>query len=85
MRVVCFSEARSRFKEVIDQVVDDADVTIISRRDADHAVLMSLQTYESMVETLHLLKSPANARHLETSIDQYRNNQFANKATLHEK
>ena len=85
MRVVSYSEARSRFKEVIDQVVDDADVTIISRRDADHAVLMSLQTYESMVETLHLLKSPANARHLETSIDQYRNNQFANKATLHEK
>ena len=85
MRVVSYSEARSRFKEVIDQVVDDADVTIISRRDADHAVLMSLQTYESMMETLHLLKSPANARHLETSIDQYRNNQFANKATLHEK
>ncbi len=85
MRVVSYSEARSRFKEVIDQVVDDADVTIISRRDADHAVLMSLQTYESMMETLHLLKSPANARHLETSIDQYRKNQFANKATLHEK
>ena len=85
MRVVSYSEARSRFKEVIDQVVDDADVTIISRRDADHAVLMSLQTYESMMETLHLLKSPANARHLEKSITQYRKNQFATKASLHEK
>ena len=85
MRVVSYSEARGRLKEVIDQVVDNVDVTIISRRDAEHAVLMSLQTYESMMETLHLLKSPANARHLEKSIEQYRKNQFAPKATLHEK
>ena len=34
MRVVNFSEARNSLKNVIDQVIDDADYTVIARRDA---------------------------------------------------
>ena len=75
MRVINFSDARNQFKQVIDQVVADCDVTIISRRDADDAVVMSLDTYNSMMETVHLLKSPANVKHLEKSLSQYRKGQ----------
>ena len=70
MRVINFSDARNQFKQVIDQVVEDCDVAIISRRDAEDAVVMSLNTYNSMMETLHLLKSPANVKHLEKSVVQ---------------
>ena len=42
MRVVNFSDARNRLKSVIDQVVNDEDFAIITRRDADDAVVMSL-------------------------------------------
>lgn len=72
MRVVSFSEARSKFKKVIDEVVDDSDVTVISRRDAPDAVVMSLETYNSWRETVHLLGTPANAAHLVKSIKQLR-------------
>ena len=72
MRVINFSDARTQFKQVIDQVVTDQDVTIISRGDAEDAVLISLDTYNSMMETFHLLKSPANVKHLEKSLKQYR-------------
>ena len=72
MRVVNFSEARNSLKQVIDQVVSDADVAVIARRDAPDAVVMSLDTYNSMMETVHLLKVPANAAHLARSIDQFR-------------
>jgi len=72
MNVVNFSEARNQLKSVLDQVVADADCTIISRRDAEDAVVMSLEYYNSLMETVHLLKSPANAVHLEKSIEQYR-------------
>ena len=72
MRVINFSEARSNLKDVIDKVVEDADYTVISRRDAPDAVLMSLDTFNSMVETTHLLKTPANAAHLARSIAQLR-------------
>ena len=75
MRVINFSDARNQFKQVIDQVVADCDVTIISRRDAEDAVVMSLDTYNSMIETFHLVKSPANVRHLEKSLAQYRKGQ----------
>ncbi|HCS27462.1 MAG TPA: type II toxin-antitoxin system prevent-host-death family antitoxin [Spongiibacteraceae bacterium] len=75
MRVINFSEARNRLKNVLDQVVDDADYTIISRRDADDAVVMSLDQFNSLMETVHLLKSPANAAHLDKSIKQYQRGQ----------
>ncbi len=79
MRVINFSDARNQFKQVIDQVVSDCDVAIISRRDADDAVVMSLNTYNSMMETLHLLKSPANVKYLEKSLGQYRKGQIKDK------
>lgn len=71
MRVINFSEARNKLKSVLDQVVNDADYTIISRRDADDAVVMSLDQFNGLMETVHLLKSPANAAHLAKSIQQY--------------
>ena len=72
MKVVNFSEARNQLKSVLDQVVNDADYTIISRRDADDAVVMSLDHFNGLMETVRLLKSPANAAHLSKSIKQYR-------------
>jgi antitoxin YefM len=72
MRVVNFSEARNNLKAVIDGVVEDADYAVISRRDAPDAVLMSLDTYNSLMETVYLLKSPANAAHLQRSVEQLR-------------
>ena len=72
MRIITFTEARNKFKAVLDRVVDDADYTVITRRDADDAVVMSLEYFNSLLETVHLLKSPANAAHLERSIAQYK-------------
>ncbi|MDP3438095.1 MAG: type II toxin-antitoxin system prevent-host-death family antitoxin [Azonexus sp.] len=72
MRVVNFSEARNSLKTIINQVIDDADYTVIARRDAPDAVVMSLETFNSLMETVYLLKSPANAAHLAQSIEQYR-------------
>ena len=42
MQVITFSEARNRLKTVLDEVVDNADITVITRRDAEEAVLMSM-------------------------------------------
>ena len=79
MRVISFSEARGSLKGVLDQVVADADYTIIARRDAPDAVVMSLDTFNGLMETVHLLKSPANAAHLSRSVGQYRQGQVLNQ------
>ncbi len=65
-------------KIVLDQVVDDYDYTVITRRDAQDAVVMSLQQFNGLMETVHLLKSPANAQHLEKSIKQYQQGKVVN-------
>jgi antitoxin YefM len=70
MRVVNFSEARNGLEKIIDRVVADAGFAVISRRDAPDAVLMSLDTFNSIMETVYLLKSPSNAAHLAKSIAQ---------------
>ena len=68
MRAINFSEARSNLKAVFDRVVEDADVTIITRRDAEDVVVMSLAEWNSWQETEYLLANPANARHLREAI-----------------
>ncbi|HZW14450.1 MAG TPA: type II toxin-antitoxin system prevent-host-death family antitoxin [Noviherbaspirillum sp.] len=82
MRIVNFSDARNSLKDVIDQVVHDADITVIARRDAPDAVVMSFDQYCSLMETVHLLSSPANAAHLARSINQLRNGQAMRRDLL---
>jgi len=72
MRIVSFTEARNSLKAVLDAVVSDADTTVITRRDAEDAVVMSLDYYNSLMETVHLLRSPANVEHLNRSITQFK-------------
>ena len=70
MQVISFSQARSQFKSVIDRVVQDCDTTLIHRRDGENAVLLSESTYNSMMETLHLLSSPANVMRLMRAVEE---------------
>jgi antitoxin YefM len=77
MRVINFSEARNSLKGLIDEVISHADYTMIRRRDAPDAVIKSLNTFTGLMETEHLLKSPANAAHLARSIVQYRKGDYS--------
>lgn len=70
MRVVNYSEARNSLKAVLDGVAQDHDITIISRRDGADAVVMSLEHYQSVMETMHLMASPANAAKLAKAVAQ---------------
>ena len=69
MKTVNFSDARNNLRAVLDRVVDDADMTIITRRDAEDVVVMPLSTWNSWKETEYLMSSPANAKRLLKAID----------------
>lgn len=84
MRVISFSKVRDSLKSVLDSVSEDADYTVITRRDAGDAVVMSLDYFNSLMETVHLLKSPANVAHLARSIEQYKNQQVIVKDLIDE-
>ncbi|MDG3555843.1 type II toxin-antitoxin system prevent-host-death family antitoxin [Acinetobacter bereziniae] len=82
MKITTATEARANFKTVLDQTIDDADITIIHRRDGENAVLMSESQYNSIMETLHLLSTPANARALERAIAQDKANHGVKRELL---
>jgi len=82
MQVVNFTEARNNLKRVLDDVVEDADYTVINRRDSADTVVMSLDSFNSLMETVHLLRSPANVAHLEKSITQYHQGKASEKPLI---
>ena len=72
MRTISYSKASRSLKAVLDAVHDDADVIVITRRDGADSVVMALDHYQSIIETMHLLATPANAAHLAKSIAQHK-------------
>lgn len=84
MKIVSFTEARNGLKAVLDSVVNDADTAVITRRDSPDAVVMSLDYYNSLMETVHLLRSPANAEHLSRSIAQFKAGQVTQRELVDE-
>ena len=82
MEIVNFTEARKSLREVLDRVVADQDCTVITRRDADDAVVMSREYFDALMETVHLLRSPANAAHLEQSIGEYRQGKVSQQSLI---
>ncbi len=72
MKIINFSEARNHLKSVLDEVAEDADYTVITRRDSADAVVMSMASFNSLTETSYLLSNPANAEYLAQSLTQFR-------------
>jgi len=64
METISFAKARAEFAALLDKVNDGAAPIEIRRHNKSSAVLMSKDEYESMVETLHLLSTSANATRL---------------------
>lgn len=69
MQAITYSEARNNLAQHLDRVVNDADVTVITRQNAEPTVLMSLAEYESWLETLHLMRGNNGARLLKAVAD----------------
>ena len=72
MKVFNFSESRAALKTIMDDVCSDHAPAVVTRQRGDAVVLLSLQDYNSIIETMHLQSSPANAKRLARSIEQLR-------------
>lgn len=75
MQAITYSEARNNLATHLDRVVNDCDITIITRQKAEPAMLMSLREYESWMETMFLLRGKNAQRLLKAAddINQRRN------------
>ena len=65
---VSYSELRNNLASCMEKVCDDRAPLVVTRQNARSVVIMSEQDYEGLMETVHLLNSPANAARLLRSI-----------------
>lgn len=70
MEPVPATKLRNELAKTLDKVNRDQAPVLITRRRGKPAVLMSLDEYEGMAETLHLLSAPANAARLAEAHEQ---------------
>jgi len=72
MHAITYTSARENLASTMQKVCDDRAPIIITRNRDQAVVMMSLEEYESLEATAHLLSNPANARHLMDSIEELR-------------
>jgi len=65
-----YTEFRTELKKYLDEVEDNNETLVIKRKSGNGTVLISLDEYNSIMETVHLLSSKANADRLFESIQQ---------------
>ena len=64
------TDARNNFFKLLDLVVQNNQVYIINRRDGENVALITESDLKSLVETVYLLRAPANASRLLDAIEE---------------
>ena len=80
MKAITYTAARENLAATMNQVCDDHDPVIITRKRDQAVVMVSLEDYESLQETAYLLRSPKNARRLSEGIAQLEKGQVVVKS-----
>jgi antitoxin YefM len=67
-----YTQARARLAALLDEVTHNREVVIIQRRGAEDVALIAADELAGLLETAHLLRSPANAERLLTALARVR-------------
>lgn len=70
MRVVNYTEFRNNLAESLNTVNNDKEIVIVSRSKGKNVVVMSLEEYNAIQETLYLIGSKANQKRLDAAIEE---------------
>ena len=79
-----YSEFRGDLKKFLDSVEKNNETLIIKRGKGKGTVMISLDEYNSLMETVHLLSSKTNADRLYESIQQMKEGKTVTKDLIEE-
>ena len=80
-----YSEFRGDLKNFLDNVEFNKETLIIKRGKGNGTVMISLDEYNSLMETVHLLSSKANADHLYESLEQIKDENIVTEDLIENK
>jgi antitoxin YefM len=72
MEPVPATKLRNELSKTLDKVTKNRAPILITRRRGEALVLMPLEEYEGMAETLHLMANPANAARLRRGLRDFK-------------
>lgn len=76
MTTFSYTNARNNLASVMKKATDDREPITITRNGHEPVVVLSMDEFESMEETLHLLSSPANAERLRQGLADFEAGKF---------
>ena len=82
MEAATYTQVRKNFAGVMNRVCDDHVPIIITRQNARPVVMVSLEDYNAIEETLYLLKSPKNAARLGKALQDFEDKKFLFKELI---
>ena len=85
MSHVSYTELRANLAEFMDEVCDSRVPLHVTRQNARTVVMVSEEEYEGLMETVHLLRSPANATRLVQSIQEANNGALTEHELIEQK
>lgn len=74
MTTFSYSFARQNLKNIFDTVTDNIEEIFISRRNGKNVVIMSEEEFLGWKETIHLMRNPKNAEHINHSLQEIKDN-----------
>ena len=80
MQTIAYTDARNQLTRLMDGVAKDRKPITITRNGTGIAVLIAMEEYEAMEETLHLLSTPANAQRIQCGLSDYAAGKFQDGA-----
>ena len=84
MNAVNYSDLRRNLKSYMDRVYGDRETLIVTRKNNENVVLMSLDEYNSLVETEYVLSSEANAQRIARSMKNSREGKLSEHELIEE-
>lgn len=75
METITASDLRANLRSVLDRVSEDHEPVAIRRGQGRGVVILDAEDFASIVETLHLVRSPRNAERLREGMAQHRSGQ----------
>lgn len=65
-----YTQARASLASLMDEVTTNREVVIIQRRGCEDVAMISADELSGLLETVHLLRSPKNAKRLLTTLNR---------------